>query len=426
MRNFVSHSHPKIDFNTGRQGHSLGDRILELHSCQTHELARNISILPILLQTLRAKGSQIIHLCKNCVVLYMQLVEENFEFEFRGAHHIKNLASKVPLTATIPTLQLVNLARKTLDSAKEEEVELWRRNLNPEMMSSEEQSASALADSPTSRFTAVNGEKPTSAGPSRRGSDERSNGQPRISPPGQEKLTITTSTPHREDWPNSERPSYQPPYSEAGSQQKRKRSGSPEHNQSSANSYDAHVQPSSAKETSTTAMIVESDKPREDNLQGLSQMRSEPRSYMHPESEYRGYINSPSADESWPRHYASQHLSPEDNNLEEALRRASQTMDSHQRQEYDPDSPGDADRSANPYSAHGYEKREMSAGSDPKKRKRNFSNRTKTGCMTCRKRKKKCDEKRPECKPCLKFDPQVYLGSRESSNIRSSLTKCRY
>ena len=36
--------------------------------------------------------------------------------------------------------------------------------------------------------------------------------------------------------------------------------------------------------------------------------------------------------------------------------------------------------------------------SDPKKRKRNFSNRTKTGCLTCRKRKKKCDESKPECK----------------------------
>jgi hypothetical protein len=35
---------------------------------------------------------------------------------------------------------------------------------------------------------------------------------------------------------------------------------------------------------------------------------------------------------------------------------------------------------------------------DHKKRKRNFSNRTKTGCMTCRRRKKKCDETRPECK----------------------------
>jgi hypothetical protein len=43
------------------------------------------------------------------------------------------------------------------------------------------------------------------------------------------------------------------------------------------------------------------------------------------------------------------------------------------------------------------ERRDGVVQSDPKKRKRNFSNRTKTGCLTCRKRKKKCDEKKPEC-----------------------------
>ncbi|MCJ1476652.1 Maltose acetyltransferase [Lambiella insularis] len=37
-----------------------------------------------------------------------------------------------------------------------------------------------------------------------------------------------------------------------------------------------------------------------------------------------------------------------------------------------------------------------------KRRKRVFSNRTKTGCMTCRKRKKKCDELHPECNNCLR------------------------
>jgi hypothetical protein len=42
---------------------------------------------------------------------------------------------------------------------------------------------------------------------------------------------------------------------------------------------------------------------------------------------------------------------------------------------------------------------------DPRRaRKRVFSNRTKTGCMTCRRRKKKCDEKRPECKISLKTE----------------------
>ncbi|KAK6371059.1 hypothetical protein LTR64_006306 [Lithohypha guttulata] len=36
------------------------------------------------------------------------------------------------------------------------------------------------------------------------------------------------------------------------------------------------------------------------------------------------------------------------------------------------------------------------------KRKRNFSNRTKTGCTTCRRRKKKCDEARPQCNNCVR------------------------
>lgn len=41
------------------------------------------------------------------------------------------------------------------------------------------------------------------------------------------------------------------------------------------------------------------------------------------------------------------------------------------------------------------------------KRKRNFSNRTKTGCLTCRKRKKKCGEERPYCKCHLSL-PSFY------------------
>lgn len=40
---------------------------------------------------------------------------------------------------------------------------------------------------------------------------------------------------------------------------------------------------------------------------------------------------------------------------------------------------------------------ERPATAVPPKRKRVFSNRTKTGCMTCRRRKKKCDEQRPSC-----------------------------
>lgn len=40
---------------------------------------------------------------------------------------------------------------------------------------------------------------------------------------------------------------------------------------------------------------------------------------------------------------------------------------------------------------------DQSAQTSSGKRKRMFSNRTKTGCLTCRKRKKKCDETHPTC-----------------------------
>ncbi|KAJ9498278.1 hypothetical protein H2202_006429 [Exophiala xenobiotica] len=51
------------------------------------------------------------------------------------------------------------------------------------------------------------------------------------------------------------------------------------------------------------------------------------------------------------------------------------------------------------------------------KRKRNFSNRTKTGCLTCRTRKKKCDEQRPFCANCTKggFACRGYSKSARAS-----------
>ena len=51
---------------------------------------------------------------------------------------------------------------------------------------------------------------------------------------------------------------------------------------------------------------------------------------------------------------------------------------------------------------------------DRKRRKRVFSNRTKTGCMTCRKRKKKCDELHPECE-CYPFR-RTWHGKRTSQH----------
>lgn len=283
------------------------------------------------------------------------------------------------------------------------------------MSTSEKTVAPALAESPASGFTAVNvnGKDQTTAvtsingnPPSRRGSDERSNGQPRITPPGQEKLTITTTTTNqRDDWvtPGSRdgQPYQQPAsYSDAEPSQKRKRSGSVEQSSASANSYHSHALPSSTKETPTTA-TTESDGPRDEVSRGHS--HSDSRDSHNPDSQYRHYIapaegTTPGGDHWQSRQYPSQSHLNSDEQLVEVLQRESQSMDGHYHHDYDQHSPGDDDRSA--YPGYGQDRREMSAQSDPKKRKRNFSNRTKTGCMTCRRRKKKCDETRPECKLC--------------------------
>ncbi|TAQ90217.1 hypothetical protein B7494_g1497 [Chlorociboria aeruginascens] len=266
------------------------------------------------------------------------------------------------------------------------------------------------AGSPTSRFTAVNGREEAAGeatanganGHSRRGSDERSNGQPRISPPGQERLTITT-TPNP-DWTqaaNGNRPGApsRQPYQEDSSH-KRKRSGSVEQNSSSANSYHSHAMPTSSKQTPTTATTTESDGPRDDNFRAPSQ--SESRSAYTQEMQYREYptpngdAREPSsANDLWHSQYAQR---GSDEHLSEVLQRAN--MESQH--DYERTTPGSDERSANPYGPYGSDRREMSVQSDPKKRKRNFSNRTKTGCMTCRRRKKKCDETRPECNNCLR------------------------
>lgn len=89
-----------------------------------------------------------------------------------------------------------------------------------------------------------------------------------------------------------------------------------------------------------------------------------------------------------------------DEQIGDALRRATEQSD------YPATSPDGDDRSLR-YSSQYSERRDGVIQSDPKKRKRNFSNRTKTGCLTCRKRKKKCDEAKPECE-CI--PPDILCG----------------
>lgn len=97
------------------------------------------------------------------------------------------------------------------------------------------------------------------------------------------------------------------------------------------------------------------------------------------------------------RHHSA--ASPQDEDQTDEGRRRANSQGDHG--DYQGSSPEADDRSNSMYG--GQYTPEHRQGSvlqhgDPKKRKRNFSNRTKTGCMTCRKRKKKCDEQKPECR----------------------------
>jgi len=309
---------------------------------------------------------------------------------------------------------LVNLARKILGSAGDSEA----AKETSSNMSTEE--TEKQAESPTSRFTAVNGARdlPNGAGPSngtngngpsRRESDERPNGQTQSAPARHERLTISTD----QDWvpptngerthlPSDRQSSHQSSngYSEDSHAHKRKRSGSIEPGSSSANSYHNHGLPASTKQTPTTA-TTDSDnqtprEPRDDHRRMPSQ--GDHREAYSSEQQYRKFIGSndqgrDSVNDNWhQRQQYSHHHVNSDEHIGEVLQRASQSMDQQMQQhDYDRRTLSGDDGSANPYSAYPNDRREMSAQSDPKKRKRNFSNRTKTGCMTCRRRKKKCD-----------------------------------
>ncbi|KAI6784422.1 maltose O-acetyltransferase-like protein [Emericellopsis cladophorae] len=90
-----------------------------------------------------------------------------------------------------------------------------------------------------------------------------------------------------------------------------------------------------------------------------------------------------------------------DDHLGDALRR---THEQSEMGDYPNTSP-EADEASHSYYSGQYSqdsRQDPMLQHDPKKRKRNFSNRTKTGCLTCRKRKKKCDETKPECQNCVK------------------------
>lgn len=85
--------------------------------------------------------------------------------------------------------------------------------------------------------------------------------------------------------------------------------------------------------------------------------------------------------------------------MAEALQRENRNYDAMGPRDQFASPDDDDDHNAQQYADYGTNRSSQSGmDMDRKRRKRVFSNRTKTGCMTCRRRKKKCDEQHPECK----------------------------
>ena len=116
-----------------------------------------------------------------------------------------------------------------------------------------------------------------------------------------------------------------------------------------------------------------------------------------------------------PRGYYSRQPASDDQEqqLAESLQRENEDSNEGRRGSF---ASPDADEQRQHYGDYGASRSSgVQVDADRKRRKRVFSNRTKTGCMTCRKRKKKCDELHPECE----FPPPL----RRSCGREKSFTK---
>ena len=253
-------------------------------------------------------------------------------------------------------------------------------------------------------FTALNGGSPKATeGINGTADAERVNGQSASTdqPRSAEEVSASQRERDRESWGATSRERLPFPgantYAEQESSHKRKRSNSDS--------------PRREHLPSPSDRVERSERAERAEQPGPHRPQSETRDrYGTPQKEpYRGYDeerrerdreywqSQPSREErnsSYEGPYSAGPVSAQsDEPMRDSLRRAASQGDSA---DYDNQSPdGDDSMYAGQYTPE--QRKDGVIQSDPKKRKRNFSNRTKTGCLTCRKRKKKCDEAKPEC-----------------------------
>lgn len=259
-------------------------------------------------------------------------------------------------------------------------------------------------DHSASGFTAVNGRDSLPNGNNTR---TETIGKARNEPSDRREQQVASHTTSRQhsprptqDIPRREMPSGNQPYSSphemdtpASSPGKRKRSLTDDGRGSSGSSHYDLSPPRRA--TGSPASVVD---PRIQRAQEAE--RSHP-SYVNGSNGIEPH-NPRDHEIPWPtdRHAPpgyqpnGHHVDNSDAQLAEALQRETQAQNSHRTWSIGgrPD-----DDHTDQYGQYATDRASQGAVQAGPKRKRVFSNRTKTGCMTCRKRKKKCDEGHPFC-----------------------------
>ncbi|KAI0012250.1 hypothetical protein F4779DRAFT_82255 [Xylariaceae sp. FL0662B] len=231
---------------------------------------------------------------------------------------------------------------------------------------------------------------------------ERANSQK----PNQELTAGDVPSSQREAWsgPSADRPSFQATnYPEIEGTHKRKRS----------DSVDIHREETMARDQEQHSRAESRDAfttpQREREYRPYSEDNREARESWYSQQSHRDERNTYDQ-----QHSAGSIPSQTEEQIGDALRRATSHMESQH--EYAATSPDGEDSPVIYGGSYTPEQRrgDSVVQSDPKKRKRNFSNRTKTGCLTCRKRKKKCDETKPQCSNCVRggFVCQGYPNQR--------------
>ncbi|UNI20658.1 hypothetical protein JDV02_006727 [Purpureocillium takamizusanense] len=270
-----------------------------------------------------------------------------------------------------------------------------------------------------SSFTALNGASPKAADASTTtkpsdGADKSSTPDERPQSSATHRSRASPEVVNRKDgWRDQDRPGNQPTgYAQADGAHKRKRSDSAElrrEQQVQERTPDTATAPTTGDSRHSYDLLKREYRHYDD------ERRDKDSSWQDDKGSYEGQANSSTPTQG-----------QTEEQIGEALRRATSQMD---HSDYSQTSPDAEDRSMVSYSPYGAEHgRDSMLQHDPKKRKRNFSNRTKTGCLTCRKRKKKCDEQKPECSNCIRggflcagYPPQRGPGWQKADNKSTAI-----